>query len=261
MGTKIKIMDMEMDLLTEETFQEEVRGYLTNDFLNVIHFISLDYIDVYEENEVVRNALAQADLVLPGEKAVLTSYHVDVLARGGMVVDYRAALKFCDEKMLGGKTCYLILKNKKQAKEICRYLQKICPYMEITGVYTPGGDMSEEALVNDINTKIPDVIFMALDYTEGEEWLCRNQGKINAKLCVVLNSMMEMMLGENIRIPQVIQALHLGMVYRFLFRIPYRASRRRRIFHKKMDNYNNKKLLEEADVVEELSNDNQSDKE
>ncbi len=255
MGTRVKIMDLELDLLTDETFQEEVSGYLSNDYLNVIHFISLDYIDTYDKNELVRETLAEADLVLPGEKAILSSYHVDVLETGGMVVNYRSALLMCNPELLGGKTCYLVLRSKKEARAVSGFLSRHCPFMKIVGLYTADSDVSEETLVNDINTQLPDIVFLSMKSMDGERWIHNNKGKINAKLCVVLNSMMDMMLGENVHVPNFFKTLHLGGLYRFVARIPYSAYRRRRIFLKKMDNYNNKKLLEQADVNEELSDD------
>ena len=67
MGTKVQIMDMELDLFTQETFHDEIASYLANDVLNVVHMISLDYIDMYDENELVQEVMKEADMVLPGE--------------------------------------------------------------------------------------------------------------------------------------------------------------------------------------------------
>nr|MBP3597996.1 WecB/TagA/CpsF family glycosyltransferase [Eubacterium sp.] len=253
MGTRIKIMDLELDLLAEETLEKEVIKYLSNDFLNVIHFISAEYIDTYDKNELVQETLAEADLVLPGEKTILSLFHVDVLETGGMMVDYHSALRLCNSKILGGKSCYLVLRSKKEARAIKGYLTKRCPFLKIVGVCTADEEMSEEALINDINTQVPDIIFLSLKNTDGEAWIHQNKGKLNAKLCVALGSMMDLMLGENVAVPQIFQTLHLDDIYRFVAKIPYSAYRRRRIFLKKMDNYNNKKLQEQADVSEELS--------
>ena len=84
MGTKVNIMDMQVDLLTKETLKQEMQNFLENETVNVAHVISLDYMDAYDKNELVRESLAHADLVLPGEKAILTRHHVDVLETGGM---------------------------------------------------------------------------------------------------------------------------------------------------------------------------------
>lgn len=253
MGTRIKVMDLEVDVLSEETLHKEIAGYLSNDMLNVIHMISMDYIDTYDENELVQETLKEADMVLPGEKAILTTYHVDVLETGGMVVDYRSAGRAIDHELLQGKTCYLILKNHKEARILYRYLTAHFPEMQIVGLYVADNLVSGEALINDINTKLPDLVLISMEDIQGEEWIHTNRIKMNAKLCIVLSSITNMMIRENIHVPKVIKWLHLGKFYVFLAKMPYSNFWRRRIFRRKMDNYNNKKLLEKADVDEELS--------
>lgn len=257
MGTRIKIMDMELDILTEENFQEELTSYLSNDFLKVVHLISLDYIDMYDENELVQEMLMDADMVLPGEKAILSSFHVDVLETGGMIVDYRTAEKALNKLSLKGRKCYLVLKNKKEAKIIFRYMVTHYPDIELVGLYTMDGNVPEEVLINDINTKLPDIILMSMESTQGEEWIHNNKLKINAKICVVMSSVMNMIIRDNIHVPKALKMLHLGKIYTRIARIPYSNTWRRRIFWKKMDNYNNKKLLEKADVTEELSHEHE----
>lgn len=259
MATKVKIMELELDLMSEETFQSGMSEYLSNDFLNVVHLISLDYIELYDKNETVREALEDADLILPGEKAILSAYHVDVLETGGMVVDYRSASRVCDAGVLDGKKCYLILRNKKEAKIVYRYLASHYPQTEIVGIYTSDSSVTEEALINEINMQLPDLMVMSMGGTAGEEWILRNRLKINAKLCVVLSSVMDMIIRENIHVPKILKKLHMGGIYTFLARIPYSGMWRRRIFQKKMDNYNNRKLMEIAEV-EELSDEDENQK-
>ncbi|MEI3300844.1 MAG: hypothetical protein V8R67_09400 [Eubacterium sp.] len=45
--------------------------YLSGDLFRVVHLVSLDYIDKYEEEPVVQEVLEEADLVLPGKKRFL----------------------------------------------------------------------------------------------------------------------------------------------------------------------------------------------
>lgn len=252
MGNSINVMGLEIDILSEETFQNDMNEYLSNDYLNIVHLISLDYMDAYEKDEQVREVLEEADMVLPGEKAILTSCHVDVLETGGMVVDYRTAWRLCGNGMMDGKSCYLVFRNKKEAKVVYRYLLTHCPRLEVVGLYTLDSGISGEYLVNDINTKVPDLVLMSLESTQGEQWLHDNKAKINAKLCIVMSSVMNMIIRENIHIPKVLKSLHLGKIYTMLARLPYSNMWRKRIFRKKMDNYNNRKLMETADVREEL---------
>ena len=241
MGTRVKIMDIEVDLLAQETCLEELQGYLDNEYLNVVHMISLDYIGDYDKNELVRTTLEQADLVLPGEKAILTAHHVDVLETGGMVVDYHGIRDIMKSLDLENTTFYLVLRNAKEAKVLYRYLSRHFSKGQILGIYAADGEVTEEALINDINTKLPDIVLLSMTSTEQEEWLDNNKSKINAKLCLVAGSIMPLILRENIHVPAWIRKIHLAGAYRWLAKIPYSHSLRKRIFNRKMDDYNTKK--------------------
>lgn len=243
MGTKIRIMDLEVDLLTEESLQNELAGYLDNDYTNVVHLISLDYIDTYDKNELVQQVLDRADMVLPGEKAILSAHHVDVLETGGMVVDYHCIQNLIHPLRLAERTYYLVLRDEKEAKAVYRCLISQFPKSNILGVYVADGNVSEETLINDINTKLPDIVILSMDSTSQEEWLENNKGKVNTKLCVVGGSILPLILRDNIHIPAWIRRLHLGSVYQWVVRIPYSHFFRRRIFNRKMDDYNIKKKL------------------
>lgn len=243
MGTRIRIMDLEVDLLTEDNFRCQVAEYLENDHTNVIHMISLDYIDTYDKNELVQQVLGRADLVLPGEKAILSAHHVDVLETGGMVVDYHSVINLMKSLNLEDRTCYLVVRSEKEAKSLYRYLSQYFPQNNVLGVHISDGSVSGEALVNDINTKLPDILLLSMDSTKQEEWLEENKGKVNTKLCIVGGSILPMILRDNIHIPLWVRKVHLGGIYRWIARFPYSHFFRRRIFDRKMDDYITKKKL------------------
>ncbi len=244
MGTRVQIMDLELDLLTQETFEAEISAYLSNEVLNVVHMISLDYIDTYDENELVRQVLAEADMVLPGENAILSAHHVDVLETGGMVVNYEC-LAHLYQDLLKDKTFYLICRSEKEAKDVFRFASKYIASENILGVYAARGSVTEEALINDINTKLPDIILVSMESTDQEEWLSNNRSKLNAKLCFVVGSILPHFLRQNVLVPAWLEKIHLGGLYRAICRIPNAHFVRRRIFNRKMDSYASRKQQEE----------------
>lgn len=241
MGTRIRVMDLEVDLLTRETLQEELNTYLNDDYLNVVHLISLDYVDTYDKNELVQHVLADADMVLPGEKAILTAHHVDVLETGGMAVDYHVLMEIRESLDLNDKTFYFVLRDEKEARAVYRYMARHFDRDKILGVYAADGDMTEETLINDINTKLPDVILLSMDSTAQEEWLENNKNRLNSRLCLVMGSIIPLIIRENVHVPVWIRRIHLDGVYRRIARFPYSHSIRRRIFNRKMDDYITKK--------------------
>lgn len=243
MGTRVRIMGLELDLLTQETLQAEMAGYLSNDVLNVIHMISVDYIDTCDKNEIVQEVLAEADMVLPGEKAILSAHHVEVLETGGMVVDYQSMLQLIEPLKVKDRTFYLVLRNEKEAKGIYRYMTRHFMKENVLGVYVADGNVAEEALINDINTKLPDVVILSMDSPEQEEWLMNNRGKINAKICLVAGSIIPHILRDNVHVPAWIRKVHCAGLFRFFVKIPNSKFFRKRIFNRKMDDYITKKKL------------------
>ncbi len=244
MGTRVKIMGLEVDLLTQETLEHEIAGYLANDYLNVVHMISLDYIDTYDENELVQNELKEADMVLPGERAILSAHHVDVLETGGMAVNYQSVFALVEPLELAERSFYFILRNEKEAKTVSSYWNRHFPKEKNLGVCIATDDTTEESIVNDINMKLPDIVVLSMDSTQQEEWISRNKARLNAKLCLVCGSIMPMILKENVHVPVVLRRLHLGGFYRMFVRFPYTHFFRRRIFKQKMEDYITKKKLE-----------------
>lgn len=244
MGTRVKIMGLEVDLLTQETLEHEIAGYLANDYLNVVHMISLDYIDTYDENELVQNELKEADMVLPGERAILSAHHVDVLETGGMAVNYQSMFALVEPLELAERSFYFILRNEKEAKVVNSYWNRHFTKEKKLRVCIATDDITEESIVNDINMKLPDIVVLSMDSTQQEEWVSRNKARLNAKLCLVCGSIMPMILKENVHVPVVLRRLHLGGLYRMLVRFPYTHFFRRRIFKQKMEDYITKKKLE-----------------
>lgn len=243
MGTRVRIMGLEIDLLTQETLQAEITGYLSNDVLNVIHIISVDYMDTCEKNETVQEVLAEADMVLPGEKTILSAHHVEVLETGGMAVDYHSMLQMLESMKVKERTFYLVLRNEKEAKGIYRYMTRHGLKENVLGVYVADGNVAEETMINDINTKLPDIILLSMDSPGQEEWLLNNRGKINAKLCLAAGSIIPHILRENVHVPAWIRKIHCGGVFRFIVKIPNAKFFRERIFNRKMDDYITKKKL------------------
>ncbi len=245
MGTRIRIMDMEVDLITQETFRETIMEYLSNDCLRVVHMVSLDYIDTFDKNELVRQVLDEADMVLPGEKTILSAHHVDVLETGGMVVDYHSLLDLVEPLAGNNVTFYLVLRNEKEARALYGFMNRHFSRECVVGVYVADSDVAEESLINDINTKLPDIIFLSMDSTEQEEWLTNHKGKLNARLCLAAGSVLPLILRDHVHAPAWLEKLHLAPVYRRLVKMPNSYSVRRRIFNQKLDHYNTKKKWRE----------------
>lgn len=244
METRIRVMGLEIDVLPEETLQSQVNEYLSNDYLNIVHIVSVDYVEE-ELSDEVRKAHAEADLILPGEKAVLNAHHGDVLEAGGMVVDCHSILNVIRKAELEDKKVYYVMRNKNEAKGFYGLIQSCHLGLDCVGIYVEDGNMTEEALINDINTLLPDIVVVGLDKENQEKWILENRQKINAKLCVCIGGILPLIRGEILHVPKLFQLLHVDAAYKKVRKLPNSHSLRSRIFKQKMADYNNKKQNED----------------
>ena len=81
MQASVKIMDIDVDMMSNDVFVRKMNEYLTDDHLDVIMFASTKMLNKAMEDEEYRALLEKADLFLPGEKALLATHHVDALRR------------------------------------------------------------------------------------------------------------------------------------------------------------------------------------
>ena len=244
METRVRVMGLEIDVLPEETLQSQLNEYLTNDYLNIVHIVSVDYAEE-EPSDEVRMAHAEADLILPGEKAVLNAHHGDVLEAGGMVVDCHSILNVIRNTPVAGKKVYYVMRNKNEAKGFYGLIQGSQLGVDCVGIHVEEGNITEEALINDINTLLPDIVVVGLEKETQEKWILENRQKINAKLCVCIGGILPLIRGEISHVPKLFQLLHAGEVYKKIRKIPNSHSLRSRIFKQKMAKYNNKKQNED----------------
>lgn len=83
MQVSVKIMDIDIDMMSNDVFIQKMNEYLTEDSLDVILFASTGMLDRAVDDLEYQRIIKQAKLLLPGEEALLTTHHVDVLEAGG----------------------------------------------------------------------------------------------------------------------------------------------------------------------------------
>ena len=91
MGTKVNIMDMQVDLLTKETLKQEMQNFLENETVNVAHVISLDYMD----EMCIRDRLEA--YLLTGRHGFFASYEAFIRVVDSMAAQHAKWLKVTNQ--------------------------------------------------------------------------------------------------------------------------------------------------------------------
>lgn len=72
MQASVRIMDVDVDMLSNDILISKMNEYLIDERLQVILFASTELLNLAVENEEYHELIDRADLFLPGEEALLS---------------------------------------------------------------------------------------------------------------------------------------------------------------------------------------------
>lgn len=244
MEAKVNIMGLDVDLISTDSFTRRIEMYLTNDYLNLIFILSTSMVYDAMEHEAYKETLSKAHMLIPGEEAMLTEFHVDALKETGIVTDFRCMYQMLDAIKDENKTMYLVGVDEVDMKRFMKLCKELFPGINILGAYCVSEDINMELVVNEINGANPDVLTIFMNSPEQENWIVENGAKINAKLCIGIGGVIKKMLDEYKEVPAFICKLGLEGFYKKYIRKAVNKLgkiRQNRIFEKKIARYKNKK--------------------
>ena len=240
MQASVKIMEIDVDMMTQDVFIQKMNEYLTDDHLDVILFASTELLDRAVEDEFYRELIDRAELVLPGEEALLTTHHVDVLEAGGMVVSCKSLGAMLENLKKEDRTLYIIARNAECVRRLKEYCKAMQPELRVLGSYAYDEEEGDAYVVNEINSQTPDMLLLDLETGVQETWIMEHAPLLNARLCIAIGGVSGLILSEQKEVPGWVRRCHLEKLYRRLVQEQsVKKGLRARIFRKKIVQYNN----------------------
>ena len=240
MQALVKIMDIDVDMLSNDVFIEKINKYLMGDRLYVILFASTELLNRAAAEEEYRQLIDMAELFLPGEEALLSAYHADVLEAGNIVVNCNSLGLVLEKLKKENRSLYILSKSKKDIKLLKGYCLRMQPELKIAGFCSYEEALDDAAIVNEINGKTPDILLLDLETGVQEKWIMEHVSKLNAKLCIAIGGVANLIMAQEKKIPAWVERLHLSNLYRKLvWEQKVKKDVRARIFRKKVVQYNN----------------------
>ena len=240
MQVSVKIMGIDIDMMSNDIFIQKMNEYLTEDSLDVILFASTDMLNRAVDDLEYQQILKQAKLLLPGEEALLTTHHVDILEAGGMVVSCRSLGMMLENLIKEDRTLYIIAESEEEVaglQEYCRHMQT---GLQVVGAYVYDREQENAAVINEINSHTPDMLLLNLTTGLQEEWIMEHAPLLSARLCIAIGGVAELMLAQQKEPPLWLEKLHLDGVFRHVVKDQtVKNDMKARIFRKKIVQYNN----------------------
>lgn len=242
MKTQIKIMNLDIDIISIRNLAIRIRKFLREESFNVILFASTDLIEEIDKNEELKELMSKAELILPQDETLLSLHHVDTLKEASMVVSVQYIATVFDKLSHEDKTMYVLATKEKEAKAFEAWITQWYPNMRIIGSFYEELEQNKEVIINEINSLVPDILLCLADSPEQERFLLENKSMINAKLAIALGN-------ENLGLikmyKQTIRGEKLGLIETFYYKLIQSKEitklRNVRMFKRKFENYKNKK--------------------
>lgn len=242
MKNKISIMGIDVDLVTVSSLSKSMNEYLTNDYLNIIYFVTAKTIESVIHDEEYRNSIASSDLVLPAQELLLDVTNPNKSENIDYVSDYDR-LQLCFPSLDEEHANVFVVSQ--EVEPIERYLnyRKRSKKFNIVGRYTGDIIENEEQIINEINSSAPDLLIFAMDSPMQEIWISKNSSKLNAKLCLALAGARSTIFKQYVETPKIIKRIGAERLYHW-FKCKNSASqfRQKRIFKRNLENYTSNTL-------------------
>lgn len=183
MVKKIRLLGMAIDNFTlrEEVLQGE--DFYNRSGLNIIRTISMNMLGMAADNQAVRDGIAQADLLIIGDKEILLEAGIYSSQRLREANEHGFMQEYLKRMSRGGRRIFLVAEDKEQLKLLQEYLKMTYEKMQIVGSYVLedcGGEY--DTMINEMNAAAPDVLLSALQSPKEEAFLLEAKAKIDASV-------------------------------------------------------------------------------
>ncbi len=230
---KIDIMGTRINNVTMDEAVNTCEKKVNNGEQFVIYTPNTEFIMMAKNDEEFKELLNKSDLNIPDGIGLIYAAKIKKHPLKEKVAGYDLTvnlIKLANEK---GLKIYFVGGKPGVAEKAAQNIKKDCPNVNIVGVsdgYFKGthlgmqGHEEEKRLIDDINDKAPDMLFVGFGAKKQEQWIEYNKNLINAKIIVGNGGTFDGLAGEVKRAPDIYIKLGLEWFYR-LMKEPKRIKR------------------------------------
>ncbi len=213
----VRIFGVRFDNVTASEAKRRFIAMMESGGLKTIYTPNTEIIMKAQEDPTFKQVLNEGDLVIPdGIGVVLASkiHHLGLSERVPGIELMGLMLEFCNR---AGKSIYLFGGAPGIAEKASEKILSTYPNLKIVGIRD--GYFKEEdvwSILDDINEKKPDILFVALGAPKQEKWIHQHKKTLNAKVAMGVGGALDVWSGTVKRAPVIYQKLGLEWFYRLL---------------------------------------------
>lgn len=183
MVKKIRLIGMEMDNFTLQEEMTQSETFYDRQELNIIRTVSIKVLSQAAESQAVRDGIRQADLLVVGDREILTEAGIYSSRRLREASEHGFMREFLSRMIYRQSSFFLTAQNQEELDDFREFISAEYENMKIVGEYVL--DVCEgdhDIIVNEINAAAPDVVLSILPSPEEDAFLLQEKEKIRARV-------------------------------------------------------------------------------
>lgn len=190
---KIEVLGIAMEDLTLRESMRKVEQAFKGGKVFTIALITMKGLIVAKESDRIKNWMKSLDLTVPMDADILHAAGVDFKSRIRDVEEDAFVVEFFKKLVRQKKTVYLLGKSEAGLKKLENEMLEVQDAVNIIGRFSLDNLEHEvDYIINDINTKMPDVLISNLPSPDREDFLAEHHMKLNVAIWFMVRSDREM---------------------------------------------------------------------
>lgn len=213
----VKIFGVKFDNVTADEAHRKFLTMMESDKLKTIYTPNTEMIMKAQEDSIFKTVLNEGDLVVPdGIGVVLASkiHHLGLTERVPGIELMSMILEYCNRT---GKSIFLFGGKPGVADGAAQKILMTYPNLKVVGTRDGYFNSNETFdILDEINEKKPDVLFVALGAPKQEKWIHDNKKILNTRVAMGVGGSLDVWAGTAKRAPLFFQKFGLEWFYRLV---------------------------------------------
>lgn len=222
---KLYIFGVPIHRVTMIEAVEILKGYLKEDRIHIVATPNAEIIMMAQKDEEYKKILNETDLNVPDGSGVVFASKVFNKPLKERVAGFDLMMEFIKWASHKDVSIYLLGAKPEVVEKAQSNLKNLYPSLKIVGFYHGYfNEKEEENIIEDINKRAAQVLFVALGAPKQEKWIYKNKEKLKVKIAMGVGGSFDVIAGKAKRAPEIYRKLGLEWLYR-LIQEPWRYKR------------------------------------
>ncbi len=217
MNETVDILGIEISKCSISQAADKIEEMIDSTKFHSVFTPNSEMIMAARKNKEFANVLKNASLLTADGIGVVYASKIfgDPIAE--RAAGYDISLELLERGAKKGYTFYLMGAAPQIAVHAKERLEKQYPGIDIIGTHDGYFDLQEEdEMIDDINLKGPDVLFVCLGSPKQEKWIEKNRNNLNVRVAMGLGGCLDVYAGIVKRAPDIYIKLGLEWLYRLM---------------------------------------------